>query len=57
MADQSQYGTPESVCLELAIKNTDVDKFGLEPPDVIRLRERIVNELGVEKKNVIITLY
>ena len=54
---QGQYGIPESICLELDAKSTEADTFGLEPPDVIRLRERIVNELGIAKENVIITLY
>lgn len=54
---QGQYGIPESIFLELDTKNTEAENFGYDPPDVIRLREYIVNELGVEKKNVIITLY
>lgn len=53
---ESAYGIPEAVYLELVSENNMTESFGLEPPEIIRLKEELVDEFSFYKKNVTIVL-
>lgn len=56
-AAPAEYGKLDKICLSLCSTESNLRDFGMDPPKIIRLRERIVEEFACDKKNVSITLY
>lgn len=54
-SDTGDVWKPETMYIEFTSDETV--SFGLDSPDIIRLRERLSNEFEMEKDNIMITAY
>ena len=55
--DEAEYGKLKKIHLVLETNGNSYKEYGIDSPQAIRIRERLSEEFGTEKSEIIITIY